>query len=42
MASKPILDEWRWIGAEEMLAAIVPFKRALYEQVLREFAPHLR
>lgn len=35
-------SSWRWIGAEEMLAAIVPFKRALYEQVLREFAPHLR
>lgn len=33
--------EWRWISAEEMLAAIVPFKRAVYEQVIAEFRPHL-
>jgi putative (di)nucleoside polyphosphate hydrolase len=33
--------EWRWIGADEMLARIVPFKRAVYEQVIAEFREHL-
>lgn len=37
----PEFSEWRWIGAEEMLAAIVPFKRAVYEQVVAVFRPHL-
>ena len=32
---------WRWIDAGEMIAAIVPFKRAIYEQVVARFAPHL-
>ncbi|MWP36336.1 RNA pyrophosphohydrolase [Rhodobacter sphaeroides] len=32
---------WRWIGAEEMVAAIVPFKRAVYEEVVATFRPHL-
>ncbi|TMV35574.1 RNA pyrophosphohydrolase, partial [Thioclava sp. BHET1] len=26
----PEFSKWRWIGAEEMLEAIVPFKRAVY------------
>ena len=33
--------QWRWIAADEMLAAIVPFKRAVYEQVIAAFRPHL-
>jgi putative (di)nucleoside polyphosphate hydrolase len=33
--------EWRWIGADEMLARIVPFKREVYAQVIEEFRPHL-
>ena len=33
---------WRWIDADTMLAAIVPFKRAIYEQVIAAFRPHLR
>ncbi len=33
--------EWRWIGAEEMLARIVPFKRTVYEAVIAEFRAHL-
>ena len=33
----PEFSKWRWIGAEEILEAIVPFKRAVYEQVLAEF-----
>ncbi len=33
--------EWRWIDAQHMLAAIVPFKRAVYEQVITAFRSHL-
>lgn len=33
--------EWRWISAADMLAAIVPFKRAVYEQVIAAFRSHL-
>lgn len=33
--------EWRWIDAQQMLAAIVPFKRAVYEQVITAFRSHL-
>jgi putative (di)nucleoside polyphosphate hydrolase len=35
-------EAWRWAPASELVALIVPFKRAVYEQVLREFAPLLR
>jgi putative (di)nucleoside polyphosphate hydrolase len=37
----PEFASWRWIGADEMVAAIVPFKRAVYEQVVSAFRPHL-
>lgn len=37
----PEFSRWRWIGAEAMVAAIVPFKRAVYEQVVAEFRPWL-
>lgn len=37
----PEFSEWRWIGAEEMVAAIVPFKRAIYRQVVDRFRPWL-
>lgn len=37
----PEFATWRWIGADEMLAAIVPFKRAIYEQVIAAFRTHL-
>lgn len=37
----PEFAEWRWIGAEEMLARIVPFKRAVYDQVIAAFRAHL-
>lgn len=33
--------EWRWIGADEMLERIVPFKRAVYAQVIAAFRDHL-
>ena len=37
----PEFAAWRWIAADEMLAAIVPFKRAVYEEVIRRFRTHL-
>jgi putative (di)nucleoside polyphosphate hydrolase len=37
----PEFSEWRWIGADEMIAAIVPFKRDIYREVLRQFRPWL-
>jgi len=33
----PEFSEWRWIGADEMIASIVPFKRAVYEEVVGVF-----
>lgn len=37
----PEFSAWKWVGAEEMLASIVPFKRALYDQVVAAFRPRL-
>ncbi len=37
----PEFARWRWIGAAEMVASIVPFKRAVYQAVVAEFRPHL-
>ncbi|MDI3337634.1 RNA pyrophosphohydrolase [Defluviimonas aestuarii] len=37
----PEFSEWKWVTADEMLAAIVPFKRAVYEEVVAAFRPHL-
>ena len=37
----PEFSQWRWIGAEDMLASIVPFKRAVYQAVIAAFHPHL-
>ena len=31
-------DAWRWLAAGDMLDCIVPFKRAVYEAVVEEFA----
>ena len=30
-------DAWQWLGAKDMLDRIVPFKRPVYEAVLKEF-----
>lgn len=38
---KPEFSAWRWITADEMLAAIVPFKRQTYAQVVAAFRRHL-
>lgn len=37
----PEFSEWRWLPPGELPAAIVPFKRAVYEQVLSEFRDRL-
>jgi putative (di)nucleoside polyphosphate hydrolase len=31
-------DAWRWAGIDELTSLIVPFKRAVYAQVVRDFA----
>ena len=33
----PEFDQWRWVKLDEVLTHIVPFKRAVYEQVVDEF-----
>ncbi|HQU69606.1 MAG TPA: RNA pyrophosphohydrolase [Albidovulum sp.] len=33
----PEFSEWRWVTADEMLKAIVPFKRAVYDEVVTAF-----
>ncbi len=37
----PEFSDWRWISADEMIEAIVPFKRDIYRQVVEIFRPHL-
>ncbi|MCH8465574.1 MAG: RNA pyrophosphohydrolase [Roseinatronobacter sp.] len=37
----PEFSAWKWIAADDMLAAIVPFKRDLYAQVIAEFRDYL-
>jgi len=37
----PEFRSWSWISADAMLAAIVPFKREVYAQVIASFRPHL-
>ena len=34
---KQEFDQWRWARMDEILDIIVPFKRAVYEQVIAEF-----
>ena len=37
----PEFSTWRWITADELLDSIVPFKRAVYEKVIRSFRAYL-
>lgn len=37
----PEFSSWRWLTPQELVANIVPFKRAVYEQVLAEFGARL-
>ena len=36
---KPEFDEWRWEDLDNLVGLIVPFKRAVYEQVVTAFRP---
>ncbi len=37
----PEFSTWRWILADEMVESIVPFKRAVYDTVIRSFRAYL-
>lgn len=37
----PEFSEWRWLPVADLVDNIVPFKRAVYAQVLQAFSPHL-
>lgn len=37
----PEFSAWRWLAPDTLVANIVPFKRDVYVQVLKEFAPYL-
>lgn len=37
----PEFSEWRWLPPEDLVANIVPFKRAVYEDVLAAFSAYL-
>ncbi len=37
----PEFSAWQWLPADRLVASIVPFKRAVYEQVLEAFADPL-
>ena len=37
----PEFSTWRWILVDEMVESIVPFKRAVYEEVIRSFRAYL-
>lgn len=39
-AHKPEFEAWRWADLAETPALIVPFKRAVYEQVVEAFRDH--
>jgi len=38
----PEFSAWKWVRPAEAVALIVPFKRALYVEVMQEFGPLLR
>jgi putative (di)nucleoside polyphosphate hydrolase len=39
---EPEFRAWKWANPRDLPAMIVPFKRALYDAVVREFADHLQ
>ncbi len=36
---KPEFVDWRWVAVADLPGLIIPFKRAVYDRVVREFAP---
>ena len=39
--AEPEFRAWKWADPAELPAMIVPFKKALYQAIVEEFAPHL-
>jgi putative (di)nucleoside polyphosphate hydrolase len=39
---EPEFDAWQWVRVEQLPALIVPFKRAVCERVVEEFAPLIK
>lgn len=37
----PEFAAWRWIDVDELVAGIVPFKRAVYDEVVKSFRAYL-
>ena len=37
---KAEFDDWRWVDGVELPDLVVPFKRQMYCDVVREFAPY--
>lgn len=38
----PEFSQWKWVAVEEAPRLIVPFKRALYEEIIAQFRGYLR
>ena len=38
MHTEPEFSRWKWVPLNDLLNDVVPFKRATYERVMREFA----
>ncbi len=38
---QPEFSRWAWVPADELLAGIVPFKRAVYDRVIGDFRGYL-
>ena len=36
----PEFSTWKWVPIEELVDAIVPFKRHIYQRVIQEFQPY--
>lgn len=37
----PEFSSWRWVDVDDLIAGIVPFKRQVYEEVVRSFRAYL-
>lgn len=38
--SDPEFSQWKWVSIDSLLDYVVPFKRAVYERVIKEFSPY--
>lgn len=39
--SHPEFKQWKWVPLHDLMHYVVPFKRAVYERVIQEFAKHV-